>query len=114
MYVITSPKDISLVYKNHQTLRFEGFVKTLYASLGMSSTAIATRYQPTSSGDGLRDHIGLAVQTEQLHPGKRLEDLTAVYVRRIGQQLQWDNIPAGCVLHDSCEAKTVSLNKWVR
>ena len=103
---------MSSVYKNHQTLSFDGFVKDLYTSFSMTPSGIEKMFQPYRSEDGPRAHLGTGVQKEQLHPGQNLEDLTAVYKSHIGRQMNWDNIPRSCVQQVSGDTKIVWLNRW--
>ena len=109
---MTLPKDMSSVYKNHQALSFDGFVKDLYTSFGMTPNGIEKMFQPYRSEDGPRAHLGTGIQKEQLHPGQNLEDLTTVYKYHIGRQMDGDNIPQSCVQQVTGDTKTVWLNRW--
>lgn len=43
---VTSPEDISAVYKNPESLTFDGYVKDMYAAFGMSSRGIESMFAP--------------------------------------------------------------------
>ena len=109
MYIISSPKDVAIVYKYPETLTLEGFIKDMYVSLGMSNEGIAKMFgapaskdipgrQPT---DQKQAHLGVGVQREQLHPGGHLDDLIATYVKHIRRQMKWENVL------EICKAKSV-------
>ena len=120
MYIITSPKDVATVYKHPDTLTFEGFVKDMYVSLGMSNEGIAKMFGASASKDipGTRPtdqkqaHLGVGVQREQLHPGEHLDDLIATYVKHIKRQMKWENIPEICKAKSVGDQKVVSVRKW--
>ena len=122
LYIVTSPEDISAVYKNPQTLTFDGFVKDMYAAFGMSSTGIAKTFAPAgtaSNNDNVTDHsskkhvhLGTGIQKEQLHPGKNLADLISVYLIHIKHQMNWENISKDAIVQTFPEKKVVSLRNW--
>ncbi|MCJ1288255.1 hypothetical protein MMC26_007610 [Xylographa opegraphella] len=120
MYIITSPKDVATVYKHPDTLTFEGFIKDMYMSLGMSTEGRAkmfgaqaskdvTSKQPTDQKEA---HLGMGVQREQLHPGGHLDDLITTYVKHIKRQMKWENIPEVCKVESNTDQKVVSVRKW--
>lgn len=122
IYIVTSPEDISAVYKNSQSLTFDGFVKDMYAAFGMSSTGIARLWAPvegsSKSGNvaGLpgqkQAHLGAGIQREQLHPGQHLDDLLLVYLTHIKKQMNWENISKKVIAQSFSETKVVSLRNW--
>ncbi|MCJ1377230.1 hypothetical protein MMC17_000322 [Xylographa soralifera] len=120
MYIITSPKDVATVYKHPDTLTFEGFVKDMYVSLGMSPEGRAKMFGATASKDitstqptdQKQAHLGMGVQREQLHPGGHLDDLIATYVEHIKRQTKFENIPKVCKVGSFTNQKVVSLRKW--
>ncbi len=120
IYIVTSPKDISTVYKNFQTLTFDGFVKDMYSLFGMSPTGIAKMFEPITPRNSMTTdlssqqhaHLGTGIQREQLHPGQNLDNVIATYLSHIEQQMNWDNIPNSCIVEASTEKKVVSLRNW--
>lgn len=123
IYVVTLPEDISAVYKNPQSLTFDGYVKDMYAGFGMSSTGIEKMFAPvegsfqTDKNTGLtvqkHAHFGTGVQREQLHPGQHLENLVSVFLTHIKLQMNWGNISTSVVVQSSSEKKVVLLRNWV-
>ena len=119
MYFIMSPKDMAAVYKNTTTLTFDGFIRDLYTTFGMSKDGIRLMWQ-TRSTDSLdtstpnvkQYHLGEGVHREQLHPGPQLEDITAKYLEQIQQQLVWSHIPASTYSLKGKESKMVMLYDW--
>lgn len=120
MYIITSPKDISSVYKNSQLLTFDGFIKDMYGNFRMSATGIAQIFEPVSSKDGKASsplgqqyaHIGTGVQREQLHPGDNLDKLINTYISHIKQQMNWAKVPKSCLIQALPGKKVVSIRNW--
>ncbi|MCJ1246422.1 hypothetical protein MMC30_003629 [Trapelia coarctata] len=120
MYIVTSPKDISTVYKNPQNLAFDGFVKDMYARFGMSPMGVEKMFAPIllkhdtalDAGGQQRAHLGTGVQKEQLHPGPNLDDLIKVYLGYIEPQMDMGRIPESCIVRSSGDSKVVSLRNW--
>lgn len=122
IYIVTSPEDISAVYKNPQSLTFDGYVKDMYAAFGMSSRGVESMFAPiegsskSANAKGLpsqrQAHLGSGIQKEQLHPGRNMEDLVSVYLTHIKQQMYWEKIPKNAVVQSFSEKKVVSLRNW--
>lgn len=122
MYIVLLPKDISMVFRNPETLTFEGFVKDMYKSFSMSTSGIAKMFQPVPSKNERNvhhdfskqqhAHLGTGIQRDQLHPGPNLDGMLAVYLSHIKQQMEWDKIPMSCTTRISPRSKLVSLRKW--
>lgn len=120
MYIITSPKDISSVYKNPQVLTFDGFIRDMYVNFGMSATGVAQIFEPVTSKDGKASsplgqqyaHLATGIQKEQLHPGESLDKLTETYLAHIEQQMDWDRLPDSCITQALPDKKVVSLRNW--
>ena len=119
MYIITSPKDVAIVYRHPDCLTFEGFVKDMYVSFGMSAKGLAKMFGISASKDNTATdhadqkhvHLGTGIQREQLHPGKHLDDLVTTYIKHIRQQMDWTNIPNRCKLESLAGKNVVSLRK---
>lgn len=96
-FVLTSTKDMSIAYKNADTLTFDGFIKDLYTSFGMSKEGIQKMWQSPSSelpkATSREYHLGQGIHREQLHHGDHLEDLTEVFSKEIERSVAWENIP---------------------
>lgn len=113
MYIITSPRDMAVVYKHAETLTFDGFVKDMYTQFGMSAAGISKMFGQMASGDYQQHaHLGTGVQREQLHPGQNFDQLVGVYLRHIERQMDSTKLPDGCVVLDSGGKKMFQLRKW--
>lgn len=119
MYFIMSPKDMATVYKNTISLTFDGFIRDLYTTFGMSKEGIKLMWQthPTKSSDistpnTKRFHLGEGVHREQLHPGPQLEDITGKYLDQFQQRLVWHEIRGSIVSAGAQEGKVVTLYDW--
>ena len=111
MYIVTSPKDVATIYKHIDTLTFEGFVKDLYASFGMSPKGQAKMFvDPVTQKHA---HLGTGIQKEQLHAGTNLDDLLSIYLKHIKRQVKLENVPASCQEQSVPGEKVVHLRKWV-
>ena len=107
------PKDHSTVYKNPNVLTFDGFIRDLYTTFGMSKDGIRKMWQVQSAKgqeSPIEVHLGQGIHREQLHPGSHLEDITVVYMREIDQRLRWERIPDSP--SNTRPGKTVSLYEW--
>ena len=88
-----SPKDMSTVYKNVTTLTFDGFIRDLHTTFGMSKDGIRMMWQtpPSNQPNGAdpsksqQIHLGQGVHRQQLHPGDQLEEITTKYLECIQQ-----------------------------
>lgn len=115
-----SPKDMSTVYKNTTTMTFDGFIRDLYTTFGMSKEGIKKMWQsshPKPQDDkgprkGQQIHLGQGVHRQQLHPGDQLEDISAKYVYEIERQLLWENIPNDPTSAPGKSQKFVDLYDW--
>ena len=116
MYFVMSPKDMAAVYKNTAGLTFDGFIRNLYTSFGMSNEGIRLMWQahPTKSLDTRTPntkqfHLGEGIHREQLHPGTHSNDITGKYLDQIQQRLAWNRIPGSIAPGITGAGKTVSL-----
>ena len=114
-----SPKDMATVYKNTDSLTFDGFIRNLYTSFGMSKEGIRLMWQthPSKSLDTRTPstkqfHLGEGIHREQLYPGTQLDDITGKYLDQIQQRLAWHRIPGSVVSAVPEGGKRVSLHDW--
>ena len=115
-----SPKDISTVYKNVTILTFDGFIRDLYTTFGMSKEGVRLMWQipPSNQKHGAdpskspQTHLGQGVHRQQLHPGDRLEETTTKFLDCIQQSFTWDAIPNCSVSAEAEKSKVVSLYGW--
>lgn len=115
-----SPKDMLTVYKNTTALTFDGFIRDLYTTFGMSKDGIRLMWQANSpqAGQGTSEpnsrqvHLGQGVHRQQLHPGDHLEDITAKYLDQIEQQLLWEGITDPSMTEPTEKGQLVDLWHW--
>lgn len=138
MIILTAPQDTAAAYKETVSLSFDPFVKDLFQTYGISSATIDKMYQiPQALNDATGGNAESRLQNEnplhkvlchlqsdfyklQLHPGEKLDDLGARFLRYIDENLQWDRLspesnlpPTRLGLMHSGE-KIVSLYRWSR
>lgn len=115
-----SPKDMSTVYKNITTLTFDGFIRDLYTTFGMSKDGIRLMWQTHPSkakgnadiANSQRFHLGEGIHRQQLHPGDQLEEITAKYLHQIQARLRWEEILSVSKSSSTEKGKAVSLYSW--
>ena len=88
LYIITSPSDMSMVYKNTISLSFDEFIHDLHLAFGMSPEGRHIMWDD-SKGKCLI-HVADSFHRAQLHPGEHLDDLTDKFLHQIEQGLSWD------------------------
>ncbi|KAG7009648.1 hypothetical protein G7Y79_00002g007630 [Physcia stellaris] len=94
-YIIMSPKDMSTVYKNVTTLTFDGFIRDLYTTFGMSKEGIRLMWQIPPSNQKMAQIL------------QRVHKLTSGR-----QSFTWDAIPNCSVSAEAEKNKVVSLYGW--
>ena len=111
---------MSTVYKNTTSMTFDGFIRDLYTTFGMSKEGIKKMWEsdhskPQDNEDPPKEHqshLGQGVHRQQLHPGDQLEDITAKYVEEIERRLLWENIASAPTSEPSKTQKYVDLYDW--
>ncbi len=127
LYAITSPQDVSMIYRNTTTLGFDEFVRDTMLSLGASHDGVRKMYESPRYGDGktsakengnrlhkILAHAGEDYYREQLLPGDLLDELWTNIENRIFQALDWEGLPKQCTLFTGQDTKTLSLLPWCR
>lgn len=112
LYIVTSSRDMSLVYKNTTSLSFDDFIRDLHIAFGLSAAGLRTMWDK-SNGKCLV-HVANDLHHAQLLPGKHLDDLTQRFLVQIERRLTWEFLLA----HDHRVARgaptqvTLSLYDW--
>ena len=127
LYVMTSPKDIALVYRNTSELTFDTFIRQTLRDLGASPSAvdkwIPQRQTPSNTKHTDKaftqlatdfTHVGEKLCQRQLLPGKELDALQRVFMSGIHQSLVWGKITPRITLASYPGCKTISLLGWCR
>ena len=111
LYIITSPIDMSLVYRNTATLSFDDFIHDLHLAFGMSPEGRHIMWDD-SKGKCLI-HVASSYHQAQLHPGAHLDDLTYKFLTQIGKRLSWRSVTElDPQMRDSDGHATLSLYEW--
>jgi hypothetical protein len=119
LYMVTSPRDVSALYKNTATLTFDEFVHDMMESLGMSKTGLAKSWEPSNSpssskGHKALPHIAEEVYRKQFQPGELLTSLWHEIQNRLDVSSSYETIPASAIRHETSDHKRVSLWLWCR
>ncbi|KAL8726423.1 MAG: hypothetical protein Q9181_006052 [Wetmoreana brouardii] len=115
LYIITSPQDVSAIYKNTTTLTFDEFVRDMMLSFGVSEEGVRRMWEsPRTVGNvgslhKVLAHAGEDYYRQQFHPGDCLDDLWVNIQDRFSASLEWNAITGRSVLSKEGDSKTVSL-----
>lgn len=117
---MTSPQDVTDIYKNSKTLTFDEYVRDVMQSIGVSDDGIARLWKtPDHSEDPNRLHKALAhagedYYREQLLPGNHLDVLWERVNGLISSSIQWDKLPNNSTTDTLDTTQTFSLLVWTR
>lgn len=124
---MTSPEDISKIYRNTEELTIDTHIRQTLISLGASPFAvdkwipqrpskIHSNHAMECSEASLSEftHLGSRICQQQLLPGKELDDLQKVFMSNIHEYLHWRSIPPKITFVSSTQTKTISLLGWCR
>lgn len=115
-YVVTSPQDVSSIYRNTATLKFDEHVeyrRKMYEIPGKDRTGIIQ----TEKSRHLHKALAHAVEDfyrQQLYPGNHLDDLWTKIQSFMHTSLFWENISKKCTLSDTDTTKALPLLKRFR
>ena len=118
-YIVTSPREISTVYKNTATLSFEEFIRPMLMAFGASKGAVE-KWIPLLDAEkritagGITNQTGIRLCHEAMLHGKRSESLQCVLLGRIHECVDFENLPAKAVLSHSLGNKRISLLQLCR
>ena len=101
LYVVTSPTDVSAIYRNNTTLSWDAMLNDLLVAFGVNAKAIPRLWQkpdwdPTSpdqkhSGSSVI-HSTLDLYKRQLLPGKNLDKFSGSLLGYINGSLRWESV----------------------
>lgn len=126
LYIITSPQDVSTVYKNIVSLTFDDYIRDMMYQFGGSDDGVKKMWQdPGKDGQGLAllspnplhknlARLGEDFYRQQLHPGTNLEVLQSQFMPNIHKSLIYENISEKAIISSTKGERTVSLLEWVR
>ncbi|KAF1948958.1 cytochrome P450, partial [Byssothecium circinans] len=124
VYVITSARDATAVFRNVNDLAFNDFVKTLLKQAGISSTGVDAIFDQPASGtvnciDEKTSAKSLSYFCEkivrrQLLPGDEFLTFQSEMINRVHERLRFDSIPPHVTCRVSGPVKVVSLRGWIK
>ena len=125
--LISSPRNISNVYRNTVELTFDVFIRDLLRALGSSESAIDKWIPARLSNNAISTpaeslapkaddftHLGEKLCQRQLHHGKEFDILQKAIVHGINDAVTWEKIKPEIVLQSTSEVRTLSLLGWCR
>ena len=122
--IVTSPHDISAVYRNTTTLIFDTFVRDLMVDFGVSSSGVQKMFE---SPEKLRrgsmewpsipppDSIGVNGRNfsrQQLQPGELLNSVQDKVMHFYTESLDWRALSHTYTIESSPRSKKISLMGW--
>lgn len=110
IYIITSPQDMSRVYKNTISLSFDDFILDLHVAFGMSPKGRDVMWN-TSKGKILI-HVADDLHHAQLLPGKHLDDVTDRMLAQIEHRLSWEQMSADGIQIVRSDGKPKALSLY--
>jgi hypothetical protein len=117
---VTSPQDVTDIYRNSKTLTFDEYVQDVMRSIGVSADGItklwsvpADSKEPDSLHKALA-HAGGDFYREQLLPGDHLDVLWERVISRISSFIQWGKLPKDTTLGNADDSAQTSLLHWTR
>ncbi|KAL8962323.1 MAG: hypothetical protein Q9193_001244 [Seirophora villosa] len=127
IYVVTSPSDVSAVYKNIEQLTFDDYIEDMMLRFGASKSSVETMLrkpdeldQPSSGLQPNPTKKSLLRLCESLYhqallPGEKSETLQESFLGNIHKSLTWESMTSTVILSsDSTHHRTVSLLNWTR
>lgn len=117
IYVLTSPQDVTEIYRNTKTLTFHEYVQDVMRSIGVSKNGIGKLWHTTTDTKSPKRvkkslaEAGEDYYREQLLPGHELDVLWKRIMRFVDTEVTWENL----VKHPVPDGlPNVSLLDWTR
>lgn len=117
---MTSPQDVTDIYKISKTLTFDEYVQDVMQSIGVSDDGIARLWKTPDNSKGPNRlhkalaHAGEDYYREQLLPGNHLDALWERVVGLISSSIEWDKLPNKSTTLSLDSTRTFSLLQWTR
>ena len=112
-YIITSPEDTNLFYRNTKTLTFDEFIEDSMTDLGVTPDGVRKAF-PKESGARSLASWAQELYRIQFLTGERADEFWATIHGSIDRSLQCDTLPKDAVLNSKGRAHTLSLWRWTR
>ncbi|KAH9872385.1 hypothetical protein IAQ61_005220 [Plenodomus lingam] len=131
VYVITSAKDVTAIFRNTTQLTFDAYVEDMQLRFGASPAAVKAIWAkpqdyflqdrlknggfPNPHGKALA-HVSEAIFKAQLYPGDKLNALSTKFLNTIMERANWESTSSSVILernHNDTE-RLVSLHRWTR
>lgn len=124
MYILTSVKDVAVVYKQTSALTFDGFMYDMMVSFEAKPATLHKMWLfPQSDGTGYQSvaknpHQKCLAQLtrdfhhQQLEPGPQMTDMAAKFLNYIDNGLQWEKVVGKKYYYYDDGSKVVLLKEW--
>ncbi|KAI4137762.1 MAG: hypothetical protein LQ341_004999 [Variospora aurantia] len=127
IYVVTSPADVSAVYKNVKQLTFDDYIEDMMLRFGTSRSAVDIMLQKSDalnppSSDLQRNptknsllQFCQSLYHQAICPGEKLDTFQDVLLGIIDKSLTWESMTPTAILSSaSAPYRTVSLLCWAK
>lgn len=126
LYILTSPEDVAVAYKNTTHLTFDHVVYELSITFGVTHAAMDKAYRkPTRDDDKLSlklrinnpqlkslTQLNSDFYKQQLHPGEKFDLLQKRFLELIDKSIRPESLSYPYVLSSTFDEKIVSLQGW--
>ncbi|KAL9019113.1 MAG: hypothetical protein Q9185_003587 [Variospora sp. 1 TL-2023] len=127
IYVVTSPADVSAVYKNNKQLTFDDYIEDMMLRFGASRSTVDTMLRKPDPLKQPSSHLQpnptknspmqlwQSLYHQALCPGEKLETLQDNFLGNIHKSLTWESMTPTAILSSaSAPYRTVSLLCWTK
>jgi hypothetical protein len=111
LYILTSPEDVLIVYKETIALDFNPIIKEIMLDFGVTAQTVDKMFVPDAGEKHWMD-LSHANFKLQMHPGDKLEVLQANFLGKIDRSLRWENISGPMVIGKSDGSKELTISLW--
>lgn len=117
MYIITSPEEVSAIYKNHEVITWEGFILDMFQRFELTPSKYLKpkRSKDDKSMGSQRLHekiFSYSIMKKHFTPGPKLDLMTRIQIGYIERQMRWEEVPGPCTIRPVPESKVMSLRSW--
>ncbi|KAH8586512.1 cytochrome P450 [Bisporella sp. PMI_857] len=125
VYIVTSAKNASEVFRNYEQLSFNEYVKDIMLRFGATPEGVSRTWDtPSSHETRAKLHASRATRSVshyceriiqiQLHPGDEMHKLQREFLKHIDTSMAWSSIPSSIIHSATPTERTVSLQGWMQ
>lgn len=126
LYVLTSPDDVAMIYRNNSTLSWDAMLNDLLVSFGIDPSLIPRLWQPITTTAPSEEvygtakikprlsiiHSTLDLYKKQLLPGPKLDTFSDKLLRSINKSICWERMSMRYGAGPSGQTEGISLKSF--